>query len=42
MCEWNDRCGYGCRIEALAQGNGLEGRDERVCAFVNYPDFHFV
>lgn len=32
-CEWNDRCGYGCRIEALAQGNGLDGRDERVCTF---------
>lgn len=32
-CKWKDACAYGCRIEALAQGNGLDGRDERICIF---------
>ena len=32
-CKWKEYCGYGCRIEAYAQGNGFFGVDERVCAF---------
>ena len=32
-CAWRDRCGYGCRPEALTQGHGLYGIDERMCIF---------
>ena len=32
-CEWRDHCNFGCRPEALTQGNGLFGIDERMCIF---------
>lgn len=32
-CDWNYRCSKGCRAEAMAQGNGFEGIDRRVCVF---------
>ena len=32
-CRWHDRCGMGCRAEAMAQGNGLTGIDRRMCVF---------
>ena len=32
-CEWMKLCNYGCRAEACAQGNGIEGIDQRICIF---------
>jgi sulfatase maturation enzyme AslB (radical SAM superfamily) len=32
-CPWSVRCSAGCRVGALAQGNGLDGIDERICTF---------
>ena len=32
-CRWKDRCSAGCRAEAMVQGNGITGIDERVCKF---------
>ncbi len=32
-CEWRNHCNFGCRPEALTQGNGLFGIDERMCIF---------
>lgn len=32
-CEWSKLCNFGCRAEALAQGNTAEGLDERMCIF---------
>ena len=34
-CRWRDRCGLGCRAEAMAQGNGAWGVDRRMCLFFN-------
>ena len=33
QCEWVKHCQFGCRAEALAQGNGLKGIDRRMCVF---------
>ena len=35
VCRWRDRCGLGCRAEAMAQGNGTMGLDRRMCLFFN-------
>jgi Arylsulfatase regulator (Fe-S oxidoreductase) len=32
-CEWREYCNLGCRTEAIVQGNGIRGRDERMCIF---------
>lgn len=32
-CPWQAHCAVGCRAEALTQGHGLYGVDERICAF---------
>ena len=32
-CKWRGLCNFGCRAEALGQGHGIEGLDDRVCAF---------
>lgn len=32
-CRFRDRCGMGCRAEAMAQGNGQDGIDRRMCLF---------
>lgn len=32
-CQWRPRCAVGCRAEALAQGHGINGVDERICRF---------
>ena len=32
-CPWSVHCSVGCRVGALAQGNGLDGIDERICVF---------
>ena len=32
-CEWRRLCNFGCRAEALGQGHGIEGLDDRVCTF---------
>ena len=32
-CAWRGQCAAGCRAEALAQGNGLNGPDRRMCLF---------
>ena len=32
-CEWKKLCNFGCRAEACAQGNGIEGIDQRMCIF---------
>jgi radical SAM protein with 4Fe4S-binding SPASM domain len=32
-CRWKDSCGLGCRAEAMAQGNGMDGLDRRMCLF---------
>lgn len=34
-CRWKDRCGMGCRAEAMAQGHGMDGIDKRMCLFFN-------
>lgn len=34
-CRWRDRCGLGCRAEAMAHGNGMDGLDRRMCLFFN-------
>lgn len=34
-CRWKDSCGLGCRAEAMAQGNGMDGLDRRMCLFFN-------
>ena len=39
VCRWYDRCGTGCRAEALTQGlphrKSLTGIDRRMCLFFN-------
>lgn len=32
-CEWKKLCVFGCRAEACAQGNTIEGIDQRMCIF---------
>ena len=34
-CRWRERCGMGCRAEAMAQCGSTEGIDRRMCAFFN-------
>ena len=34
-CRWRDRCGTGCRAEAVAQSGDLHGLDRRICLFYN-------
>ena len=33
QCPHLSYCSAGCRVEAMVQGNGLNGIDERVCSF---------
>lgn len=32
-CRWRSICSAGCRVEAMVQGRGLTGVDQRVCRF---------
>ena len=34
-CRWRERCGMGCRAEAMAQCGSTAGIDHRMCAFYN-------
>ena len=44
-CEWKKLCNFGCRAEAFAQGNTIEGIDQRMCIFFKegyYDRFRFI